>query len=96
MSDLFRIVKFERSHLPQSKYNAIIEDVKTRKRMKVPFGSSIHQQYRDDVPLKLYKRLDHNDEKRRKNYLARHEKYRHKKFSPSWLSSVYLWDGNRK
>ena len=36
MSDLFRIVKFERSHLPQKKYNAIIEDVKTRKRMRVP------------------------------------------------------------
>jgi hypothetical protein len=96
MSDLFRIVKFERSHLPQKKYNAIIEDVKTRKRMRVPFGSSIYQQYRDDVPLKLYRRLDHNDEKRRKNYLSRHEKTRHKRFSPSWLSSVYLWDGNRK
>ena len=96
MSDLFRIVKFERSHLPQKKYNAIIEDVKTRKRMKVPFGSTQYQQFRDDVPLKLYKRLDHNDEKRRKNYLARHEKTRHKRFSPSWLSSVYLWDGNRK
>lgn len=96
MSDLFRIVKFERSHLPQKKYNAIIEDVKTRKRMRVPFGSTVHEQYRDDVPLKLYKRLDHNDEKRRKNYLARHEKTRHKKFSPSWLSAVFLWGAPRK
>jgi len=95
MPDLFRIVKFERSHLPQKKYNAIIEDVKTRKRMRVPFGSTAYEQYRDDVPLKLYKRLDHNDEKRRQNYLARHEKTRHKKFSPSWFSSVYLWNGNR-
>ena len=94
MSDLFRLIKFERATDPLKKYNAIIEDVKTRKRMKVPFGSSIHEQYRDDVPLKIYSRLDHNDEKRRKNYLARHGDTMKKKFSASYFSAKYLWNAN--
>ena len=50
---------------------------------------------RDSTGLKLYSRLDHNDDKRRKNYLARHEKTRHKRFSPSWLSAVFLWGASR-
>ena len=93
MSEQFRFIKFERSHLPNKKYNAIIEDVKTRRKQRVPFGQNGAEQYKDSTGLKLYSHLDHNDLKRRTNYLARHEKTRHKKFSPSWFSSVFLWNG---
>ncbi len=90
MADQFRLIKFERGS-GFKKYNAIIEDKKTKKRQKIPFGDRRYQQYRDSTGLKLYSRLDHGDEKRKKNYLARHEKTRHKKFSSSWFASTYLW-----
>ena len=93
-ADRFKHIRFERSRVSGKKYDAIIEDKITKKRQRVPFGSSIHDQYRDSTGLKLYSRVDHNDEKRRQSYLARHEKTRHKKFSPSWYSSVFLWSGN--
>lgn len=94
--DRFRHIRFERSHLPQKKYNAIIEDKVTRRQQKVPFGSREHDQYRDTTGLKLYSRLDHNDPKRRANYLARHAKTMTKKFSPSWYSAVFLWSWDGK
>ena len=92
-ADRFRFIKFQKAKDPSKKYEAIIEDVKTRRRQRVPFGSSSFQQYRDSTGMRIYSRLDHNDEKRRQNYLARHEKTRHKKWSPSWFSSVFLWNG---
>ena len=93
-ADRFRFIKFQKARDPKKKYDAIIEDVKTRRRQTVPFGDVRFQQFSDSTGLKLYSRLDHNDEKRRQNYLARHEKTRHKKWSPSWWSSVFLWNGN--
>lgn len=95
-SDRFKHIRFERSKKMGKKYDAIIEDKITKRQQRVPFGSNIHEQYRDTTGLKLYSRLDHNDEKRRQSYLARHEKTRHKKFSSSWYSSVFLWNGNRR
>lgn len=95
-ADRFKHIRFERSKTRGKKYDSIIEDKITKKRQRVPFGDDSFQQYRDDTGLKLYSRLDHNDEKRRQSYLARHEKTRHKKFSSSWYSSVFLWDGNRR
>ena len=93
MADQFRLLRFERSKNPKKKYDAILEDVKTKRTQRVPFGSRqpLYQQYKDSTGLKLYSRLDHGDEERRKNYLARHEKTRHKKFSPSWFSWQFLW-----
>ena len=93
-ADRFRFIKFQKAKNTSKKYDAIIEDVKTRRRQTVPFGDVRFQQFSDSTGLKLYSRLDHNDEKRRQNYLARHEKTRHKKWSPSWWSSVFLWNGN--
>lgn len=97
-ADRFKHIRFERSRSRKSKYDAIIEDKITKRQQRVPFGSAdpLYEQYRDTTGLKLYSRLDHNDEKRRQSYLARHEKTRHKKFSPSWYSAVFLWNGNRR
>ena len=91
MSDQFRLVRFERSRTKNKKYDAIIEDRKTKRTQRVPFGQIGYAQYKDITGLKLYSRLDHGDEERKKNYLARHEKTRHKKWSASWLSWQFLW-----
>lgn len=94
--DRFRHIRFERSKKKGSKYDAIIEDKVTKRQQRVSFGSAdpLYEQYRDTTGLKLYSRLDHNDPKRRANYLARHAKTMTKKFSPSWYSAVYLWGWN--
>jgi len=90
MSDQFRLLRFERGS-GFKKYNAIIEDKKTKRRQKIPFGDKRYEQFSDSTGLKLYSRLDHGDPERRKNYKARHEKTRHKKWSASWFSDNYLW-----
>ena len=91
MSDQFRLVRFERSRTKNKKYDAIIEDRETKRTQRVPFGQIGYEQYKDSTGLKLYSRLDHGDEERRKNYKARHEKTRHKKFSASWFADNFLW-----
>ena len=91
MAGQFRLVRFERSRTKNKKYDAIIEDRKTKRTQRVPFGQIGYAQYKDSTGLKLYSRLDHGDEERKKNYLARHEKTRHKKWSASWLSWQFLW-----
>ena len=92
--DKFRLIKFEVAKANNKKYNAIIEDKKTKRKQTVPFGDVRYEQYRDDVPLKRYTRLNHNDRKRRENYLARHGKTMTKKFSASYFAAKYLWDAN--
>ena len=54
MSDQFRFIKFQKSKSRFSKYDAIIEDIKTRRRQKVPFGDKRHEQYKDTTGLKIY------------------------------------------
>lgn len=68
------------------KYQAILPDGKT-----VQFGDVNYQHYRDKIGL--WSHLDHGDEKRRKNYRARHGAQGHykKKFSPAWFSWKLLW-----
>lgn len=90
-ADRFRHIRFERSRTRGKKYDSIIEDKVTKRQQRVPFGSAIHDQYRDDTGLKLYSRLDHNDPKRRAAYLARHAKTMTKKYSPSWYAAKFLW-----
>ena len=91
MSDQFRLLRFERSRTKNKKYDAIIEDRKTKRTQRVPFGQIGYEQYKDSTGLKLYSRLDHGDNERRKNYKARHEKTRHKTFSASWFADNFLW-----
>ena len=89
----FRFVKFERSKNLNSKYDAILENKQNKRRVRVPFGSKIHEQYRDATGLRYYSHLDHNDPKRRASYRARHgaEGYQNRKYSPSYFSYYFLW-----
>jgi hypothetical protein len=90
-SDRFRHIRFERSKTRGKKYDAIIEDKVTKRQQRVPFGDIRYQHFSDKSGLKLYSRLDHNDQKRRAAYKARHENTRHKKFSASWYADRVLW-----
>lgn len=81
-------IRFEKSKVKGKKYTAILPDGK-----RVNFGAVGFQQYRDDVPLKLYSHLDHLDKARRDLYYKRHNKD-YPKYSPDWFSKIYLWSKN--
>ena len=50
----------------------------------------IYQQFRDSTKLKLYKKLDHNDPKRKKNYFQRHGRTTDKNTALYWANKT-LW-----
>ena len=45
----YKFVKFERSHLPAKKYNAVLQNKKTKRLVKVPFGASAYEQFKDST-----------------------------------------------
>jgi hypothetical protein len=57
----------------------------------IHFGDKNYQHYKDSTGLGLYTYLNHLDDKRRKNYKARHEATRHKVLSASWFADQFLW-----
>lgn len=71
------------------KYYAIVKI--DNKFKKVYFGELPYSHYKDSTPLKHYSNLNHYDEKRRKNFRARHYKNALVKYSPAWFSYHYLW-----
>ena len=50
----YAFVRFERSHLPAKKYNAVLRNRATGRETRVPFGARAYAQYKDRVPLRLY------------------------------------------
>ena len=63
---------------------------KGKKIKTTQFGDKRYGQYRDKTPLKLYKKKDTLDLKRRKAYRSRHT-YDKPKFSAGWFALKYLW-----
>ena len=65
----------------------------------IHFGDTRYGQFKDKTPLKLYSHLNHNDVKRRMNYLQRSKGIKDKngnltylnKNSPNYYSVKYLW-----
>ena len=65
----------------------------------IHFGDTQYEQFKDQTPLKLYSHLNHNDTKRRMNYLQRSKGIKDKngnltyldKNSPNYYSVKYLW-----
>lgn len=95
--DGVRVLNIKRSNKAKSKYTIIIYyKGKTR---AINFGHIDYQQYRDRSPLKLFKYLNHLDENRRLDYLARASKIINKKglltcndpFSPNRYAIIVLW-----
>ena len=64
----YKFVKFEKSHIKIKKYNAVIQNKKTGREVRIPFGARGYEHYKDSTDLKLYSSKDHGDHKRRKNY----------------------------
>ena len=87
----YTFVKFERSHLPNKKYNAILKNKKTGREVKVPFGARNYEQYKDSTGLGLYSNKDHGDKKRRAAYRARHRNDNLTDYSPGHFSWYFLW-----
>ena len=93
----WKFIKFQRSNTKNKKYDAIIENKKTGRQKRVPFGAyqkngKPYEQYQDTTGLGLFSDYDHKDKKRRLNYRKRHEVYlKEGYYSPSFFSWAYLW-----
>ena len=62
------MVKFEKSNRKDKKYSVITPEGK-----KIHFGNKKYEHFKDTTGLGLYRKLNHNDKKRQKNYQAFHE-----------------------
>jgi hypothetical protein len=90
--DNYKFMRFEKSHLKNKKYNAILKNTKyTNKYKTVPFGDPKYSQYKDRTGLGLYSHKDHNDKLRRLKYRLRHGNNIKNKFSSAYFSYFFLW-----
>lgn len=88
----YKLLGFEKSTRKNKKYNAILQNKKTGRQTRVPFGDIRYKSYHDITGLNLYPHLIHGDKKRRKSYMARHKGFLKKGYwSPSWFSYYKLW-----
>lgn len=88
----FRILdgyKFEPAQDFIHKYKVEVYDKESKKNKYVYFGSINYQQYKDKIGM--YKYLDHNDNKRRKLFRDRFERFKNKKETAGWFAYYYLW-----
>ena len=86
-----RFIKFEKSNRKNKKYDAVMKNTTTGREVKIPFGDSRYEHYKDSTGLGVWTHKNHNDDNRRKSYRARHNSTAQKKYSPSWFSYHYLW-----
>ena len=93
-------IKFERSHLKNKKYNAVLarklpsgsSPPGLAREVRVPFGDSRYQQFKDSTGLKLYSHLDHGDKARRAAYRLRHKKdIDPENYTPGNYALNFLW-----
>ena len=88
----YKFVKFQKSNTKGKKYDAIIENKKTGRKVTLPFGDQSFSQYIDSTGLGLYSHKDHNDKIRRTLYRKRHEVFlKPDMYSPSYFSWRFLW-----
>lgn len=71
------------SHRLNKKYDSYNEN----REYHNSFGQLPYQHYKDRIGF--YEKLNHNNDKRRQNYLSRFGNY--KPFSPEHFSTVLLW-----
>ena len=86
----YKLLGYEKSKRKDKKYDALIQNKKTKKIIRIPFGNIFYQSFRDLTGLNLYP--VHNDKERRKRYRARARGLvKDDYYSPSWLSFYILW-----
>jgi hypothetical protein len=84
----WKLIKIEVSKNNKKKYDAYLENKKTKKIYIVSFGAKGMDQYFDKIGH--YKNYNHLDNKRKKAYYARHGKDA-KKYSAKYFSHTFLW-----
>ena len=87
----YKFLHFEKSHLSNKKYNAVLLNKTTKKEKRVPFGQKGYQQYKDNTGLDIYTKVNHLDKERRRLYRNRHDGEQYNKFSSGYFSYYFLW-----
>jgi hypothetical protein len=86
----YKLIGYRKSKRKNAKYDAILEQKKTKKLKYVPFGAIGYSHFRDLTGLNLYQ--THNDPNRRRLYRARHKKdLKTGYYSPGYFSYFVLW-----
>ena len=85
----YNLLGYEVNKGNQAIYDAILKNKKTGELRRIPFGAKGYEQFKDQ--LGHYSSLDHNDEKRRDNWIKRHKRNLDYKFSSAWFSKNILW-----
>lgn len=89
---LWNLQGYEKSSRKGKMYNALIKHRNNGKIVRIPFGSTDYENYRDKTDLNLYPKLIHNDKNRRSRYRKRMKhSVRGEYYSPSWFSYNILW-----
>lgn len=76
-------------------YKIYVSDKKNKKYYalvdgkKIHFGDKRYQHYKDIFGY--YKKLDHNDNDRRNNFLKRFERFKNKPGTAGWFAINILW-----
>ena len=93
MDRVYNFIGFEKSKNKRKKYDALLERKSDKNIKRIGFGSKIPlmEQYQDKTGLGLYSKLNHLDNKRRDNFLKRHDCKNAEKYTPKWFSCEYLW-----
>jgi hypothetical protein len=88
----YKFIKFQKSNTANKKYDAILQNKKTKKLKKIPFGDKRYEQFQDTTGLEIYSNKDHKDKERRLNYRKRHRTYiKDGYYSAGFFSLNYLW-----
>ena len=88
----YKLLGYRRSKTKHKKYDAILENKKSKKINYVPFGDVRYSNYNDLTGLNLYPHLLHGDKNRRRLYRARHMKdLKTGYYSPGFFSYFVLW-----
>lgn len=88
----YRFVRNEKATQKNKKYQAILVSERTQREIRVPYGDSRYEQYRDSTGLDAWSHRNHLDKARRKKYKDRHQGFiKPGHYSPGYFSMKYLW-----
>lgn len=91
----YRLLYIVKSGRANKKYEAVLENRKSKKHVKVHFGDTRYEHYYDNTDLKLYSSMNHMDKDRQKAWLRRHAKNIDPGdppgYTPGYLAHRFLW-----
>lgn len=87
----YKLLRFEKSRQKYKKYDAILQQKKSKKEIRISFGDNRYEHYKDSTGLGLYSDKDHLNQQRRRNFRKRHANNAEYKFSSAYFAMKYLW-----